>query len=505
MMGRTSGRFTKRPYGSTCSIAISILIFNIKHLMGFFSELRAPNLQDLEPGTLIMNPAKPQTTIYIESLGCAKNQVDSEVMLGCLEQDGCILTNDIHAAEIIIINTCAFIAEATRESIDTILEYAAFRRSGSCGALIVCGCLPQRYRAELAAELPEVDLFLGSSEYARIAEHIDELRRRPVTGPRMIIGKRAFLQSARTPRSLAVPGSSAYIKIAEGCSHGCTYCAIPSIKGPFRQRSRSQVVQEARTLARAGIQEINLVAQDTTRYSGLPALLRELCRVRGIEWLRLLYCHPEHLQTEVLNIMAAEQTLCRYLDMPLQHIADPMLKRMGRREKRVGIEALITRARKLVPGIALRTTFIVGFPGETEKDFNELLDFVRNARFDNLGAFCYRAEEGTPAAKIPGMVPERVKRERYRELMSMQKKITKEKNAALRGQQFRVLVDGISPRETYALQARTEFQAPEVDGVVFLNDDVTIGEFATVTITRSLTYDLVGQVTGEGLKAKPKS
>ncbi len=442
-----------------------------------------------------MKSTQPLTSIYIESLGCAKNQVDSEVMLGCLEQDGYVLTGDIHTAKIIIINTCAFIAEATQESIDTILEYAELKRSGSCRALIVCGCLPQRYQAEIAAELPEVNLFLGSSEYARIAEHIRELKMRPTTGPQIIIGKQAFLQSAHTPRSLSAPGSSAYIKIAEGCSHGCTYCAIPAIKGPYRQRSRSSIVQEARTLARAGIQEINLVAQDTTRYSGLPALLRELCRVRGLKWVRMLYCHPAHLQTEVLKLMASEQALCRYLDIPLQHIADPVLKRMGRRENRARIEALITRARKIVPDITLRTTFIVGFPGETEKDFNELLDFVRDARFDNLGAFCYRAEEGTPAAKMPGALPERVKRERYNELMTLQKKIAREKNTALKGRQLRVLVDGISPREAYSLQARTEFQAPEVDGVVFLNDDITIGEFATVTITRAMTYDLVGRVT----------
>jgi ribosomal protein S12 methylthiotransferase len=443
-----------------------------------------------------VSQTKPHRTIYIESLGCAKNQVDSEVMLGCLEQDGFVLTSDMHTAEIIIINTCAFIAEATQESIDTILEYATLKNNGSCRSLIVCGCLPQRYKAEIAAELPEVDLFLGSSEYARIAEHIKKLKQHPISGPRLIIGKQAFLQSANTPRSLSNPGSSAYIKIAEGCSHGCTYCAIPAIKGPFRQRSRRSIVQEARTLARAGIQEINLVAQDTTRYSGLPALLRELCRVRGLEWVRLLYCHPAHLHTDILKMMASEQALCRYLDIPLQHIADPVLKRMGRREDRARIEALITRARTLVPDIALRTTFIVGFPGETDEDFNELLNFVRGARFDNLGAFCYQAEDGTPAAKMPGAIPEHVKRERYNELMSLQKKIAEEKTASLKGRQFRVLVDGISPREAYALQARTEFQAPEVDGVVFLNDDVTIGEFATVTITRSLTYDLVGRVTG---------
>lgn len=442
-----------------------------------------------------MNPAKPRTTVYVESLGCAKNQVDSEVMLGCLEKNGFSLHDDINAADIIIVNTCAFIEEATRESINTILEYTALKRSGSCRFLVVCGCLPQRYKTELTIELPEVDLFLGSSEYARIAEHIRTLSK-TTSEPRLIIGKQAFLQSAHTPRSLSAPGSSAYIKIAEGCSHGCTYCAIPAIKGPFRQRSRSSIVQEARTLARAGIQEINLVAQDTTRYDGLPALLRDLCRVRGLDWVRLLYCHPAHLHTDIIRMMASEPKLCRYIDIPLQHIADPVLKRMGRRESRSRIEALITKARSLCPEIALRTTFIVGFPGETEKDFTELLDFVRDVRFDNLGAFCYRAEEGTPAAKMPGAVPESVKRARYAALMSLQKKIARDKNAAMKGCSLRVLIDGISPREEYALQARTEFQAPEVDGVVFLNNDVTIGEFATVTITRSLTYDLVGRVSG---------
>lgn len=432
-------------------------------------------------------------TVYIESLGCAKNQVDSEVMLGCLEKDGFTLHDDITSADIIIVNTCAFIEEATRESIDTILQYTALKRAGSCRSLIVCGCLPQRYKTELAHELPEVDLFLGSSEYGRIAEHIRVLAKAP-SAPRLIIGRQAFLQTGSTPRVISAPGSSAYLKIAEGCSHGCTYCAIPAIKGPFRQRSRSSIVQEARRLAAGGIQEINLVAQDTTRYSGLPALLRELCSVRGLEWVRLLYCHPAHLHTEIIKMMASEQKLCRYIDIPLQHIADPVLKRMGRRETRSRIEALIDRARSLCPEIALRTTFIVGFPGETDRDFQSLLEFVREVRFDNMGAFCYRAEEGTPAARMPGAVPERVKRARYAALMGLQKKISLEKNAAMKGCRLRVLVDGISPREAYALQARTEFQAPEVDGVVFLNDDVPIGEFAMVTVTRSLTYDLVGRV-----------
>jgi ribosomal protein S12 methylthiotransferase len=434
-------------------------------------------------------------TVYIESLGCAKNQVDSEVMLGCLQKDGFTLHDDITSAEIVIVNTCAFIEEATRESIDTILEYTALKSTGSCRTLIVCGCLPQRYKAELIRELSEVDLFLGSSEYGRIAEHIKSLKKGP-SAERLIIGRQSFLQAADTPRVISSPGASAYIKIAEGCSHGCTYCAIPAIKGPYRQRSRSSIIQEARKLTAGGIGEINLVAQDTTRYDGITALLRDLCRVRGLEWVRLLYCHPAHLHTEIIRMMASEPTLCRYIDMPLQHIADPVLKRMGRRENRSRIEALIQKARALCPEIALRTTFIVGFPGETDRDFQDLLDFVLDVRFDNLGAFRYRAEEGTPAARMPGHVPERVKRERYDALMRLQKGIAREKTAAMKGCRLRVLVDGISPREAYALQARTEFQAPEVDGVVFLNDDVPIGEFATVTITRSLTYDLVGRVTG---------
>lgn len=433
-------------------------------------------------------------TVFIETLGCAKNQVDSEIMLGCLDRAGCTLGIEVNAADVIILNTCAFIAEATRESIDTILEYALLKRSGSCRCLIVCGCLPQRYKAELVRELPEVDLFLGSSEYGRIADHIAALDKGP-SEEKLIIGRQAFLQAAGTPRVIASPGSSAYLKIAEGCSHGCTYCAIPAIKGPYRQRSRRSILQEARRLAGGGIRELNLVAQDTTRYDGLTALLRDLCRVRGLEWVRLLYCHPAHLQTEIIRMMASEPRLCRYLDIPLQHIAEPVLKRMGRRENRGRIKRLIEKIRSLCPEIALRTTFIVGFPGETDRDFQNLLDFVRQARFDNLGAFCYRAEEGTPAARMPGAVPEPVKRARYAELMRLQKKIAREKNAAMKGCRLRVLVDGISPREAYALQARTEFQAPEIDGVVFLNDDVPIGEFAEITVTRTLTYDLVGRVT----------
>jgi len=433
-------------------------------------------------------------TVFIETLGCAKNQVDSEIMLGCLGQAGCSLVTDIHSAGIVIVNTCAFIEEATRESIDTILQYAALKRAGSCRCLIVCGCLPQRYREELAAELPEVDLFLGSSEYGRIAEHIRTLAA-PGPRPRLVVGNRAFLQAARTPRVISTPGASAYLKIAEGCSHGCTYCAIPSIKGPYRQRSRTSILQEARRLAAGGIREINLVAQDTTRYDGLPALLRALCRVRGLEWVRLLYCHPGHLHSDILKMMDSEPVLCRYLDIPLQHVSDKVLRRMGRRETRARIERLIEKARALCPGVALRTPFSLGFPGEPERDFRERIDFAQQARFDSLGAFRYRAEEGTPAARMKGALPERIKKERFRELMTLQKKIAREKNAALKGHRLRVLVDGISPRESYALQARSEFQAPEVDGVVYLNDNIPIGEFATVTVTRSLTYDLVGRVS----------
>ncbi len=432
-------------------------------------------------------------TFFLESLGCAKNLVDSEVMLGCLLNEGYELVSAVEEAAIIIVNTCSFIEDATRESLDTILEFAELKQTGACTHLVVCGCLPQRYKDELLQELPEVDLFLGAGGFQNIAAHLQALADNTVS-KRLVADRPAFLLTDKTPRMLSVPGGSAYIKIAEGCSHHCTYCTIPSIKGPYRRRSSASIVKEARQLSADGIGEINLVAQDTTRYEGLDGLLKKLVAIKDLTWVRLLYCHPRHLTPDIIRLMAGEEKLCRYIDIPLQHIADPVLKKMGRRITRKKTEALISSIRRICPDIALRTTFIVGFPGETERDFEALLSFAEDTGFDHLGAFQYRDEEGTPASRLPDKIPEKVKKERYNLLMRGQADISRKKNSRFKGREIQVLVEGISANEHYNLQARTEFQAPEIDGVVYLKEPVTIGSFQRVKITRTLTYDLVGRV-----------
>jgi ribosomal protein S12 methylthiotransferase len=430
--------------------------------------------------------------IFLLSLGCAKNLVDSEVMLGVLDRAGFALTADRDAAEIIIVNTCAFIEDSTREAISTILDVARCKQTGCCRHLVVCGCLPQRYKDGLPAELPEVDLFLGTGEFDRIDKHLHRLiagrQHKPLHSSRPTL-----LMGAATPRVLSTPAGSAYLKIAEGCSHRCTYCTIPLIRGPYRARSQRSILQEAQYLAGQGVKEINLIAQDTTRYDDLAGLLRRLARINGIAWLRLLYGHPASLNPEVLAVMAGEEKICRYLDLPLQHIADPVLKRMGRKVTRTQTEKLLACMRGLVPDIALRTTFIVGFPGETNADFEQLMEFAGQARFDHLGAFMYSDEDGTPAARLPHKVPEAVKRQRRHRLMSLQRLISREKLAACKGKELAVLVEGPAANSRYAVQARTGFQAPEVDGVVLLQEPLPAGSMARVKITRALTYDLAGK------------
>ena len=426
------------------------------------------------------------------SLGCAKNLVDSEVMLGVLARAGFALTADRQAADIIIVNTCAFIEASTREAIDVIFSLARCKQTGCCRHLVVCGCLPQRYKDGLLAEMPEVDLFLGTGEFDRIDRHLHKL----IAGrphKRLHSSRSTLLMGSETPRMLSTPSGSAYVKIAEGCSHRCTYCTIPLIRGPYRARSQRSIIQEARHLAACGVKELNLIAQDTTRYEDLAGLLRRLARIQDIAWLRLLYGHPASLNPEVLAVMDGEEKVCRYLDLPLQHIADPVLRRMGRKVTRAQTEKLLARMRGLVPDIALRTTFIVGFPGETNADFEQLMEFAEQARFDHLGAFMYSDEDGAPAARLPHKVPGAVKRERHHRLMSLQRFISREKLAACKGKELAVLVEGPAANSRYAVQARTEFQAPEVDGVVLLQEPLPAGAMARVKITRALTYDLAGK------------
>jgi len=431
--------------------------------------------------------------IYLESLGCSKNLVDSEVMLGLLSEGGCEIVDLPEKAGIIIINTCSFVEDAVKEAIETIYSLAREKSEGACQYLIVCGCLPQRYGRELLKEMPEVDLFLGTGEFQNISSHIDKMINGQVN-ERMLNSSNTFLMNDKIPRVLISPGSSSYIKIAEGCSHKCTYCTIPSIRGEYQQRTQTSVLNEANQLAEQGIEEINLVAQDTSRFKGLPVLLKKLAKIDGLKWIRLLYCHPHNMSDDLIKVIAAEKKVCKYIDIPLQHISDSVLKRMGRRINREQTEKLILKMKDNIPDIALRTTMIVGFPGETDKDFMELMQFVKETQFDSLGAFIYSDEEGTPATRLKGKVDAKVKKARFKELMRLQAGISRKKNSARKGKELEVLVEGISVNEKYLLQGRAEFQAPEVDGVVYLTDNVPIGSFVKVKITHSLTYDLVGKV-----------
>ena len=434
--------------------------------------------------------------IYLESLGCAKNLVDSEVMLGLLTEAGYEMADVPEDAGIIIVNTCSFIEDAVREAIETIFTLAEEKETGSCRFLVVCGCLPQRYGKDLLTEMPEVDLFIGTGEFQNIVRHLDRMTRGSAE-VKMLTSASSFLMDDRTPRSLMTPGSSAYLKISEGCSHRCAYCTIPSIRGPYQQRTKASVLNEARILADQGIEEVNLIAQDTSRYEGLSKLLQQLAGLDGLRWIRLLYCHPRNMTDELLSVIAGEEKVCSYVDIPLQHIADPVLKRMGRKVTRRQTEELIEKMRDRIPDVVLRSTMMVGFPGETDQDFEALMQFVEDVRFDNLGAFMYSDEEGTPAGRMPGKVDKKVKKGRFRRLMNLQSGISREKNRQRKGQMTEVLVEGISGNEKYLLQGRTRFQAPEVDGVVYLNDNVPIGAFVDVKITRTLTYDLVGKGVAE--------
>ncbi len=429
--------------------------------------------------------------IYLESLGCAKNLVDSEVMLGCLAQSGCRFTSSPDEAEIIIINTCSFIEDAARESIDTILLLAEQKKKGACKYLVVSGCLPQRYKEELINALPEVDLFLGTGEFQKIVPHLENLTTAAHPQKLRISGS-SFLVDPDTPRIVSTPGASAYLKISEGCSHHCTYCTIPAIRGPYNPRSRQSIIREAQHLAGQGIKELNLISQDTTRYKNLAELLRELVNIPGLTWIRLLYCHPANLTAEVINVMAAEEKVCSYIDLPLQHISDPILKRMGRRITRKETETLLRSLRRAVPGLALRTTLMVGFPGETDNDFENLLNFVAEFQFDHLGVFQYQDEEGTPACKLTKKIPKKTKKDRYHHIMRLQSRIAKEKNRTRLGTVVTVLVEGKASHKKYLLQGRAEFQGPEVDGVIFINENMPVGSLHKVQLQKVLSYDLVG-------------
>lgn len=449
-------------------------------------------------------------TVGLIGLGCAKNRVDGEVMLGLLQQAGYEVAAEPEQAETIIIHTCGFIGAAKEESIDAILEAAEWRRQGK--RLVVTGCLVQRYAQDLLKEIPAIDALMGTADLNRIVEVCDRLtavppsssprqapRRKPVE-PKVWLGDPPYLYEADTPRLLSTPSHYAYVKVAEGCSYRCSFCSIPAMRGDQRSRSTASIVQEAHNLAARGVKELILISQNTTAYGRdlygkpcLPSLLRELAAVEGIEWIRFLYAYPADVRDDVIAAMAEEPKLCKYLEMPLQHCHARVLKAMNRGGSRAELEVLITRLRRRIPGLTLRTTFIVGFPGETAAEFRELEAFVERARFERMGAFTYSQEEGTPAGAMAHQLGTRTKERRRHRLMERQREISWAYHQTLIGQQLRVLVDGFSEAEQM-WEGRYEGQAPEIDGVVYIQGEgLTPGTFVQVEVTEATEYDLIGR------------
>ncbi|QQS46008.1 MAG: 30S ribosomal protein S12 methylthiotransferase RimO [Acidobacteriota bacterium] len=446
------------------------------------------------------------------SLGCPKNLVDSEVMMGRLKEHGYELTTERESADVIVVNTCGFIQTAKEESINTILEMAELKETAKLQRLVVAGCLVERYRQNLLNEMPEVDAILGTSEIEKIVAAVDPAAADAqdaafvASNAWMTRGLPTYLYDENAPRVLATPKHFAYVKIAEGCDHTCAFCAIPRMRGKYRSRRAGSIVREAEQLAAQGVRELVLISQDSTQYGldlglkdGLASLLRSLARVDGIEWIRVMYTYPNSLSDATLEAMAAEPKVCNYLDMPLQHASASVLKRMRRGGNRELLEKLLERARRFVPEMTLRTTFIVGFPGETDQDFEELLQFIRDVEFDRVGIFTYSDEEGTHGYELDGKIPARVMRSRRAKLMREQAKISKRKNRGLIGHRFRAMLEGVSHESDLLLQARLESQAPEVDGHVLINDipegfSGKPGDFFEIEITEAHDYDLVARI-----------
>ena len=439
--------------------------------------------------------------VHLISLGCPKNRVDSEVMIGKLRQGDWELVDEPDQADVIVVNTCSFIQPATEESIDTVLEMAGYKTSGQCQKLIVTGCMVQRYGATLEDEFPEVDHFLGTGEYHRIDE---VLRARAGEAPRSHVDVPMYIHDEMSPRINSWKTHSAWLKISEGCNHKCAFCIIPTLRGKMRSRTIDSLVIEATRMAGEGVREVNLVSQDSTAFgrdladgTDLGGLLRALAGVEGIEWIRLHYAYPIGLPESLLLAISDEDKVCNYLDMPLQHASGRMLKAMRRGVTRAGQDRILERVRRFVPDVAIRSTFIVGFPGETEDDFEELVDFLRVQRFDRVGVFTYFPEDGTDAAELPDQVPEEIRLDRQRRLMEVQAEISREKLGVLVGQVVPVLIDGPSTDHEWVISGRLRTQAPEVDGQVFIDeppDDLAAGQIRMVRIDRTSEYDLVGTV-----------
>jgi len=442
--------------------------------------------------------------IHIISLGCPKNLVDSEVMAALLAKSGYRITSQADDAHIILINTCAFILSAKEESIDEILKMAEWKKKqrGACTHLVVAGCLPQRYGKGLERELPEVDLFLGVGEVGNIVHHLDSLSQTEVTGPRSIIGKPDFLMNAQTPRLITTPFYTSYLKIADGCSNRCSYCVIPTIRGKARSREMEDILMEAEALATGGVREVIITAQDTTAYGrdlkgkpNLGDLLGGLASVRGIRWIRLLYTNPAGLTDEILKSMANCENICKYIDVPVQHIDNEILAAMKRRGGSNLIKKTIQKVRHIIPGVALRTSVIVGFPGETRTKFNDLLSFIKETRFDHLGVFTYSREEGTRAASYPSRISEREKQVRGENLMEEQSVISYEINQTLIGSIQEVLIEGESEIPDHPYVGRCRRQTPEIDGVTYVKgESLATGSLLSCKITATTEYDLFAEV-----------
>lgn len=424
--------------------------------------------------------------VFLLSLGCDKNRVDSERMLGLLGAAGFSFVYDEAEADIIVVNTCCFIDAAKEESINAILEMAAYKTEGKCRKLIVCGCLAERYRQEIADELPEVDAVVGVNELSDILKAIGS-------------EETSVKESVRV---VTTGGHYEFLKIAEGCNKRCTYCIIPYIRGSYRSFDMDMLLKEAGELSDAGVKELIIVAQETTVYGRdiygkdmLPELLEKLCRIDGLRWIRLLYAYPEDISEELLNVMAREEKIVKYIDMPIQHASDRILKRMGRRTNRADLVNIINKARDIVPDLAIRTSLITGFPGENEEDHAALMDFVREMRFDRLGTFTYSQEEGTPAASFPDQIPEEVKFERQGELMALQEEISEEKNRNMVGREIEVFVEGYIPEDNVYV-GRTYMDSPDVDGYFYFESPISLmsGDFVLARVESAGMYDLFGEM-----------
>lgn len=443
--------------------------------------------------------------IFFVSLGCDKNLVDSEIMLGILDEHGYSIATEENEADVIIINTCGFIMDATEEGIETILGLAEQKRDGICKCLIVTGCMAQRYKEEIFKELPEVDAVVGTGDFEKIADVIREIEE----GKKQYLiasDKANFSEESAYKRIITTPGHFAYLKIAEGCDNHCTYCTIPSIRGEYRSKGLESLIKEAEILVSKGIKELVLVAQDSTLYGTdlygspkLDKLLDELSKIEDLEWIRILYAYPENITQDIIDAMARNEKVCRYIDMPIQHAADTVLKRMGRRSTSYKIEQTVTKLREAMPDIAIRTTIIVGFPGETQQEFDYLKDFILEIGFDRLGAFTYSQEEGTPAAIMENQIEQDIKEQRKQILLETQKHISAKKLLSLVGQTLKVIVEGKLEEENDVYIGRSEKDCYEVDGFVFFKCDSALltGDFVYVNINEASDYDVIGVVVDE--------